>query len=36
MVGGQAGDILSEDAAMESDNLSFIHTHKTGALITRL
>ena len=34
MVGGQAGDILSEDAAMESDNLSFIHTHKTGALIT--
>ena len=34
MVGGQAEDILSEDAAMESDNLSFIHTHKTGALIT--
>jgi geranylgeranyl diphosphate synthase type II len=34
MVGGQAGDILSEGAARESDNLSFIHTHKTGALIT--
>ena len=34
MVGGQAEDILSEDAAMESDALSFIHVHKTGALIT--
>ena len=34
MVAGQAGDILSENGAMESDNLSFIHAHKTGALIT--
>lgn len=34
MVGGQAEDLLSEDKAADSDNLSFIHSHKTGALIT--
>lgn len=34
MVGGQAEDLLSEDASSDSDNLSFIHIHKTGALIT--
>ncbi|HXX58340.1 MAG TPA: farnesyl diphosphate synthase [Thermodesulfovibrionales bacterium] len=34
MVGGQAEDLLSEDAAPESEKLSFIHSHKTGALIT--
>ena len=34
MVGGQAGDILSEDTMTESDTLAFIHAHKTGALIT--
>lgn len=34
MVGGQAEDLLSEDKAVDSDNLSFIHAHKTGALIT--
>lgn len=34
MVGGQAADILSENTVMDADNLSFIHVHKTGALIT--
>lgn len=34
MVGGQAEDILSEGAVMDGDSLSFIHSHKTGALIT--
>lgn len=34
MVGGQAADLLSEDMEIDSDNLSFIHTRKTGALIT--
>jgi geranylgeranyl diphosphate synthase type II len=35
MVGGQAGDIQSEgDTVMDSDTLTFIHAHKTGALIT--
>jgi geranylgeranyl diphosphate synthase type II len=34
MVGGQAEDILSEGREMDGENLSFIHTHKTGALIT--
>ncbi|MCL5022834.1 MAG: polyprenyl synthetase family protein [Nitrospirae bacterium] len=34
MVGGQAADILSEGTAMDGERLSFIHAHKTGALIT--
>ncbi len=34
MVGGQAQDILSENETLDSASLSFIHTHKTGALIT--
>lgn len=34
MVGGQAEDLLSENAAPDGENLAFIHTHKTGALIT--
>lgn len=34
MVGGQAEDLLSENAPQDPDSLSFIHTHKTGALIT--
>ncbi len=34
MVGGQAEDILSEGAVIDGDSLSFIHSHKTGALIT--
>lgn len=33
MVGGQAQDILSENAKPEADTLSYIHRHKTGALI---
>ncbi len=34
MVGGQAEDILSEGRPPEPDTLFFIHTHKTGALIS--
>ncbi|GER93664.1 polyprenyl synthetase family protein [hot springs metagenome] len=34
MVGGQAQDLLSEDAEPDAETLSFIHTHKTAALIT--
>ncbi len=34
MVGGQAEDILSENKAVEEEDLAFIHAHKTGALIT--
>lgn len=34
MVAGQAQDILSEDSAPDAKTLSFIHRHKTGALIT--
>lgn len=34
MVAGQAEDIQAEGAVQNSENLSFIHTHKTGALIT--
>lgn len=34
MVGGQAADLLSENTAVDGDVLSFIHTRKTGALIT--
>lgn len=34
MVGGQAEDISSEDKVMDIDTLLFIHSHKTGALIT--
>lgn len=33
MVGGQAQDLLSEDAEPDPLTLSFIHTHKTAALI---
>jgi geranylgeranyl diphosphate synthase type II len=33
MVGGQAQDILSEDAEPDRDTLDFIHSHKTAALI---
>lgn len=34
MVGGQAQDILSENAEPDPEILSFIHSHKTGALIS--
>lgn len=34
MVGGQAQDLLSEDAEPDKGTLSFIHKHKTGALIS--
>lgn len=34
MVGGQAQDLLSEDADPDAETLSFIHSHKTAALIT--
>lgn len=34
MVGGQAQDLLSENAEPDRDTLSFIHKHKTGALIS--
>lgn len=34
MVGGQAQDLLSEDAEPDAETLSFIHSHKTAALIT--
>ncbi|MDP2167335.1 MAG: polyprenyl synthetase family protein [Thermodesulfovibrionales bacterium] len=34
MVAGQAQDIISEDATPDGKTLSFIHRHKTGALIT--
>jgi geranylgeranyl diphosphate synthase type II len=33
MVGGQAQDILSENAEPDPDTLLYIHRHKTGALI---
>lgn len=33
MVGGQAQDLLSEDAEPDADTLSFIHAHKTAALL---
>lgn len=33
MVGGQAQDLLSEDAEPDADTLAFIHAHKTGALL---
>jgi geranylgeranyl diphosphate synthase type II len=33
MVGGQVQDILSENAEPDKETLSYIHTHKTGALI---
>jgi geranylgeranyl diphosphate synthase, type II len=33
MVGGQAQDIISEDAAPDGETLEFIHIHKTAALI---
>lgn len=34
MVGGQAIDITSENSKPDRDTLTFIHTHKTAALIT--
>jgi len=34
MVAGQAQDLLSEGAEPDESTLSFIHTHKTSALIT--
>ncbi len=34
MVAGQAEDIRAEGAEADGENLSFIHAHKTGALIT--
>lgn len=34
MVGGQAQDLLSEDAEPDAKTLAFIHSHKTAALIT--
>jgi geranylgeranyl diphosphate synthase type II len=34
MVGGQAIDISSENSKPDRDTLTFIHTHKTAALIT--
>ncbi len=33
MVGGQAADMLAEERGGSEDDLSFIHTHKTGKLI---
>ncbi|MCC6345796.1 MAG: polyprenyl synthetase family protein [Nitrospirales bacterium] len=33
MVGGQAQDLLSEDAEPDAETLSYIHSHKTAALI---
>ncbi len=33
MVGGQAQDLISEDQEPDAEILSFIHTHKTAALI---
>jgi geranylgeranyl diphosphate synthase, type II len=34
MVGGQAQDVLSEDRKPDAESVSFIHNHKTSALIT--
>ncbi|MBM4137167.1 MAG: polyprenyl synthetase family protein [Nitrospira sp.] len=34
MVGGQVQDIISENSEPNKDTLSFIHVHKTAALIT--
>lgn len=34
MVGGQAQDLLSEDAEPDAETLSYIHTHKTAALLS--
>lgn len=34
MVGGQAQDLLSENSEPNRETLSFIHKHKTGALIS--
>jgi len=34
MVGGQAQDLLSENTEPDQETLSFIHKHKTGALIS--
>lgn len=33
MIGGQTGDILSEDMAINEEQLFYIHAHKTGALL---
>jgi len=34
MVGGQAQDLLAENSMPDKETLSFIHKHKTGALIS--
>ena len=34
MAGGQAQDLLSENAEPDKETLSFIHRHKTGALLS--
>jgi geranylgeranyl diphosphate synthase type II len=34
MVGGQAQDLMSENAEPDADTLSFIHHHKTAALLS--
>ena len=34
MVGGQAQDLLAEDAEPDAETLSFIHRHKTAALLS--
>lgn len=33
MIGGQVADVLFEGKEISSDNLEYIHSHKTGALI---
>jgi geranylgeranyl diphosphate synthase type II len=33
MVGGQVADIMAEGRNIDSDELEYIHTHKTGALL---
>ncbi len=34
MIGGQAADIMLEGCEITSEDLSYIHSHKTGSLIT--
>ncbi|MEG1105291.1 MAG: polyprenyl synthetase family protein [Eubacterium sp.] len=33
MIGGQTGDLLSEDEAINEEKMYYIHAHKTGALL---
>ncbi len=33
MIGGQTGDILSENEAINEEKMYYIHAHKTGALL---